>query len=393
MYEPTGRTDSSVRTDQHHRATGVLFQQGDTTMTIARDRVENGGLILFLAAITIALAMVVSSFAGALLWAMLAALLFQPLFQCLLTRWPGRRNTAAAVTLLIITVAVVIPGVIIASLVVDQAAGVYGQMRSGQVNFAAYFKQMHDALPNRIQRLLDGSGYDTFDQVQARVTQIVGNSMSTIAQQAFTIGANAAAFLLAFGVGLYVTFFLLRDGERIGPAVVRALPLRLDIGERLADKFVAVVRATIKGSGLVALAQGALGAITFWIVGLPAALLWGMLMAIAALLPAVGPAIVWGPVAVYLLATGAIWQAVVVVASGVMVIGLADNILRPILVGRDSGIPDWMVLVTTLGGIEMVGLSGIVVGPLAGALFLTGWQILTEERDGPDAVPDDRATE
>lgn len=361
-------------------------------MTIARDRVENGGLILFLGVITIALAMVVSSFAGALLWALLAALLFQPLFQRLLTRWPGRRNTAAAVTLLIITVAVVIPGVIIASLVVDQAAGVYGQMRSGEVNFAAYFKQMHDALPNRIQRLLDGSGYDTFDQVQARVTQIVSNSMSTIAQQAFTIGANAAAFVLAFGVGLYVTFFLLRDGERIGPAVVRALPLRLDIAEQLADKFVAVVRATIKGSGLVALAQGALGAITFWIVGLPAALLWGMLMAIAALLPAIGPTIIWAPVAVYLLATGAIWQAAVVVASGVMVIGLADNILRPILVGRDSGIPDWMVLVTTLGGIEMVGLSGIVVGPLAGALFLTGWQILTEERAAPgDAVPDDRA--
>ena len=105
-------------------------------------------------------------------------------------------------------------------------------------------------------------------------------------------------------------------------------------------------------------------------------------MALVALLPAVGPALVWVPVAIYLLATGAVWQGVVVVVSGVAVIGLADNILRPILVGRDAGIPDWLVLVTTLGGIEVAGLSGIVVGPLVAALFLTGWQILTEEREG-----------
>ncbi|TVV75830.1 AI-2E family transporter [Sphingomonas solaris] len=355
-------------------------------MTIARNRVESGGLILFLALITIGLTLVVSSFISALLWAALAALLFQPLFQKLLARWPGRRNIAAALTILIITVAVVIPAIVIASLVVEQAAGVYGQMRSGQINFALYFKQMHDALPFRLQHLLDTSGFNSFERAQARLSQSVSNSVSTIARQAFSIGANAAAFLLAFGVGLYVTFFLLRDGERIGPSIVRALPLEPAVAARLADKFVAVVRATIKGSGVVALVQGALGAITFWIVGLPAALLWGMLMAVAALLPAVGPAIIWVPVAVYLLATGAIWQAIVVIASGVLLIGLADNILRPILVGRDTGIPDWLVLVTTLGGIELVGLSGIVVGPLAGALFITGWQILTEQRLA-DAAP------
>lgn len=360
-------------------------------MTIVRHRVENGGLILFLALITIGLTLVVSSFIGALLWAALAALLFQPLFQWLLARLPQRRNMAAAVTILIITVAVVIPALVIASLVVDQAAGVYGQMRSGQINFATYFQQMHDALPLRIQHLLDNSGFGSFERVQARISQVVGSSASTIARRAFSIGANAAAFLLAFGVGLYATFFLLRDGERIGPAVVRALPLEPVVAARLADKFVAVVRATIKGSGVVALVQGALGAITFAIVGLPAALLWGMLMAIAALLPAVGPAIIWAPVALYLLTTGAIWQAVVVILSGVLVIGLADNILRPRLVGRDTGIPDWLVLVTTLGGIELMGLSGIVVGPLAGALFITGWQILTEQRQEAreaDAAPE-----
>ena len=361
-------------------------------MTIARNRVENGGLILFLLLITIGLTLVISSFIGALLWAALAALLFQPLFQRLLARWPERRNMAAALTILIITVAVVIPAIVIASLVVEQAAGVYTQMRSGQINFGAYFQRMHDALPFRFQHLLDSAGFGSFERAQAQLSQSVSNSVSLIARQALSIGANAAAFLLAFGVGLCVTYFLLRDGERIGPAIVRALPLEPEVAGRLAEKFVAVVRATIKGSGVVALVQGALGAITFWIVGLPAALLWGMLMAVAALLPAVGPAIIWVPVAAYLLATGAVWQAVVVIASGVLVIGLADNILRPILVGRDTGIPDWLVLVTTLGGINLVGLSGIVVGPLAGALFITGWQILTEQRlaRAAGAVPTER---
>ena len=354
-------------------------------------RVERGGLILFLAAITVALAMVVSSFAGALLWAALAALLFQPLYRRLLKRWPERRNMAAALTLLIITVAIVIPAMIIASLVVDQAAGVYTQMRSGQINFASYFQQMHDALPNRLQRLLDSAGFDSFERVQSRLSDAVGSSVSTIARQAFSIGANAAAFLLAFGVGLYVTFFLLRDGETLASTLRDALPLERGVADRLLGKFVAVVRATVKGSVVVALVQGALGAITFWIVGVPAALLWGLLMALVALLPAVGPALVWVPVAIYLLATGAVWQGVVVVVSGVAVIGLADNILRPILVGRDTGVPDWLVLVTTLGGIEVAGLSGIVVGPLVAALFIAGWQILTEQREGrrvanPDAV-------
>lgn len=353
-------------------------------MAIAPQRVENGGLILFLALITIGLALVVSSFAGALLWAALAALLFQPLYQRLLAIWPGRRNTAAALTIVIITVAVVIPALIVTSLVVEQAAGVYSQIRTGQINFASYFQQVHDALPNRLQGLLDRSGFGSFEKAQAQISQAVASSASMLARSALSIGANAAAFILAFGVGLYVTYFLLRDGDTIGPAIVRALPLEPSVADRLADKFVMVVRATIKGSGVVALVQGALGAITFWIVGLPAALLWGLLMAIAALLPAIGPTIIWAPVAVYLLAIGSVWQAAVVIASGVIVIGLADNILRPMLVGRDTGIPDWLVLVTTLGGIELVGLSGIVVGPLAGALFITGWRILTEQRLGVD---------
>ncbi|MCP3734139.1 AI-2E family transporter [Sphingomonas sp. RP10(2022)] len=348
---------------------------------IDRRRLESGGLILFLGLITAALLLVVWTFVGALLWSLLAAILFQSLFRWLLARWPGHRNRAAAATLLIILVAVIIPALAIGGMVIDQSAGVYAKVQSGQIDFARYFQQVHDALPQWVQHPLDRAGLGSFDTAQARIAEGLRNSFRGIASQALSIGRNAAAFLLAFGVGLYVTYFLLRDGERLAPAIRDALPLERDVADRLLDRFVSVVRATIKGSVVVALVQGALGAITFWIVGLPAALLWGLLMALAALLPAIGPALVWGPVAVYLLATGAVWQGVVVIVSGVAVIGLADNILRPILVGRDTGIPDWLVLVTTLGGIEVAGLSGIVVGPLVAALFIAGWQILTEQRE------------
>jgi len=359
-------------------------------MVIETRRLESGGLILFLMLITVALLVVVSSFIGALLWAGLAAILFQSLFRWLLARWPGRRNLAAAATLLIILVAVIIPALAITAMVVDQSAGVYARVQNGEIDFARYFSQVHDALPEWLRRPLDRQGLGSFDALQARLGDGLRNSVRTIAAQALSIGRNAAAFLLAFGVGLYVTYFLLRDGDRLATAIRDALPLERTVADRLLAKFVAVVRAMIKGSVVVGLVQGALGAVTFWIVGLPAALLWGLLMALVSLLPAVGPAIVWVPVAIYLLATGAVWQGVVVVVSGVAVIGLADNILRPILVGRDTGIPDWLVLVTTLGGIEVAGLGGIVVGPLVAALFIAGWQILTEQREGRriDTDPD-----
>ncbi|MBF9149533.1 AI-2E family transporter [Novosphingobium jiangmenense] len=349
---------------------------------LERNRIEKGGFVLVLAVVTVGLLLVVSHFLGAMLWAALAAIMFHSLNERLLARWPEKRGRAAAMTLLIITFAVIIPAMLIGMMVIEQASGVFEQMRTGQINFSAYFQQIHDALPLRLQDLLGNAGFGTFETAQSRISEALGNSASAITQRALAIGANAASFLLAFAVGLYVTFFLLRDGYALGPQLVRTLPLESSIAGRLVDRFVTVVRATIKGSVLVALAQGALGAITFAIVGLPAALLWGALMAIAALLPAIGPAIVWGPVAVYLFATGAIWQGAVVIGSGVMVIGLADNVLRPMLVGRDTGIPDWLVLVTTLGGIELLGLSGIVIGPVAGALFLTAWQILTEQRLG-----------
>ena len=341
---------------------------------------ERSGFHLFLVLITLAFGYVAWPFASALLWAILAAIMFQPLYRWMLVRMNGGANRAAIATLLVIFVAVIAPAIAIGDVIVGQALQIYEAVKAGQSDAARYFEQVQGRLPARLQQIIEGSGYGNFAVIQERVTAIVRDSLTVIAKQALQIGGNAFTSLLVFAVGLYVTYFLLRDGERIGARVKETLPLDARSADHLASSFVATIRATIKGSVVVGLVQGLLGTITFWIVGFPSAVLLGVLMAIVSLLPAVGPALVWVPIAGYLLLTGAIWQGIAVIVSGALVIGMADNLLRPILVGRDTGIPDWLVLVTTLGGIAAFGLSGVVVGPVVGGLFLAGWAIYREER-------------
>jgi predicted PurR-regulated permease PerM len=146
-----------------------------------------------------------------------------------------------------------------------------------------------------------------------------------------------------------------------------------------------VIRATVKGNVLVAAAQGALGGLIFWFLGVQAPLLWAVVMAFLSLLPAIGAAVVWAPVAIYFLVTGSVWQGVVLIAFGVIVIGLVDNVLRPVLVGKDTKMPDYLVLLSTLGGMALFGLNGFVIGPVVAALFIACWDLFvaTEEFQAP----------
>ncbi|NLD69892.1 MAG: AI-2E family transporter, partial [Limnobacter sp.] len=130
----------------------------------------------------------------------------------------------------------------------------------------------------------------------------------------------------------------------------------------------------------VALVQGGLGGIAFAVLGIGGAVLWGVLMALLSLLPAVGAGLVWTPVAIYLLATGALGKGVALIAYGVLVIGLVDNLLRPILVGKDTRMPDYLVLISTIGGLAVFGLNGFVIGPLIAAVFIAAWGIVATER-------------
>ncbi|KLI64565.1 AI-2E family transporter [Aurantiacibacter marinus] len=356
-----------------------------------RARLESGGYLIFLALITLAFIAVIWPFVMPILCAALAAIMFQPLYLWFQRRMGGT-NRAAIATLLVITVAVIIPAIMIGTVVVEQATSLVVAFQEGRIDLASMFNVIHGALPEVIRQNLDLEGFGTAELVQQRAQEIALESSGLIAREALAITGNALGFLLAFGVGLYVAYFLLRDGRDIGERLLSHMPVARPIAEQLAERFLSIVRATIKGSIVVGLVQGALGAATYWIVGMPSIVLLGLLTAFFSLLPAVGPAIVWGPVALYLLATGHIWQGVLVLVSGVAIIGMADNVLRPILVGRDTGIPDWLILISTLGGIAAMGLAGIVVGPMAAGLFLAGWSILYHAREsgtGPIRSPAD----
>ncbi|WP_338241768.1 AI-2E family transporter [Aurantiacibacter hainanensis] len=351
-----------------------------------KQTLERGGFLVFLALVSLALLAIIWPFAAPMLWAALAAIMFQPLYRRIRDLLGGHESTAAGLTLLVITIAVIIPAFILGTMVVEEAIGLLNAFREGEVDITEWPAQVIGALPENLRAPLAADGWTDFAVLQTRAQEFVEASLGLIAQQAVAIGGGVFGFVLAFGVGLYITYFLLRDGGRLGPQVIAALPMEQSLAQRMGDKFLSIVRATIKGSVVVGLVQGALGTVTFMIVGVPSALLFGVLMAIFSLLPALGPAIVWAPVAIYLLATGAIWEGVVVIVSGVAVIGMADNVLRPILVGRDTGIPDWIILISTLGGIAAMGLSGIVVGPLVAGLFLAAWSALAEQRGVAKAV-------
>jgi predicted PurR-regulated permease PerM len=201
-----------------------------------------------------------------------------------------------------------------------------------------------------------------------------------LAPQALSIGMNTFDFMIGLGIMLYLLFFLLRDGKALAARVREVVPLRSDQKAALFGRFADVVRATVKGGILVAIAQGALGGLAFWFLGIHAALLWAALMAFLSLLPAIGAGLVWVPVAIYLLATGAVWQGIGLILYGVLVIGLVDNLLRPFLIGKDTKLPDYVVLISTLGGIEVFGLNGFVIGPLIAAIFMVTWEIFSASR-------------
>jgi len=346
-----------------------------------KSQLEQASFLLLVAGVTLLLLAIAWPFASPVLWAGLAAIMFQPLYQRVLRQVKGRANTAAIISLTIIFFAVLVPALIIGTLVVEEAARVVFGLRAGDINIASWFDAIYAALPESLRTGIANAGFSDFSSLQARLQALLGESAGLIAQQAVSIGSGAFGFVLAFGLGLYVSYFLLRDGLSIGETILSSVPLERDIADRLAARFLSIVRATIKGSLVVGVVQGALGAITFSIVGIPSAILFGVLMGISSLLPAVGTGLVWVPAVIYLFATGAIWEAGVVLVSGFLVIGMVDNVLRPILVGRDTGIPDWIILITTLGGISLVGFSGIVLGPLVAGLFLASWSILREQRE------------
>ncbi|MCA1779444.1 MAG: AI-2E family transporter [Xanthomonadaceae bacterium] len=292
-------------------------------------------------------------------------------------RWGQRPNLTALTTLTACVVLVVIPVLLVLGSFMQQGIAIYQRIDAGEIRPGQLIDQIRNAFP-AVQAFLERFNID-IRALREGATNAAITASRLLGQNALAVGQGTFEFVLKLALMLYITFFLLRDGRRLVEKLIHVLPLGDERERMLFQKFAEVARATVKGNLLVAMVQGALGGIIFWILGIPAALLWGVIMTVLSLIPAVGAGLVWLPAAIYLYAIGEWISASVLISYGLVVIGLADNILRPILVGRDTKLPDWMVLLSTLGGLALFGINGFVVGPLIAVLFIAFWQIFGDE--------------
>lgn len=331
--------------------------------------------MVLLAAVSLAFGALLWPFQGPLLWGLVIALMFAPLYRHLLAATRQRRSLAALLTLAVVLMVVILPFALLSAALANEAGLAYDRLQEGEWNPAAYLRGVFDALPPEAIALLKRVGLGKFSLLQAKVADAASQGAQFVATQALSIGQNTFKFVASLFITLYLAFFMVRDGDRLARTLRHALPLAPEHKRELFGKFATVLRATVKGHLLVAGVQGGLGGLAFWSLDIGAPLLWGALMAFLSLLPLVGSSLVWLPTALHLLATGAVWQGLALLAFGVLVIGLVDNLLRPLLIGKDTRMPDYLVMISTLGGIALFGINGLILGPALAAMFLAVWHI------------------
>lgn len=331
--------------------------------------------IVLLVIVSLAFTAIMLPYYGAVFWAAVFAISFAPMHRWIQARMPRHRNAAAMLTLLTCLFIVILPLILLAASLIREGTNLYKRMESGRFNLGAYAQQVLDAMPPRVHELLNHFELADMFSIQQKLSDAALQGSKFLAGQAVHIGQNTFQFLIALAIMLYLLFFLLRDGPFLGRRINALVPLDEQHKVLLIRKFITVVRATIKGNLVVAATQGALGGLIFWILGIEGALFWGTAMAFLSLLPAIGSAIIWFPVAVYFFVTGALADGIILSLYGVLVIGLVDNVLRPLLVGKDTKIPDYVVLISTLGGLAAFGINGFVIGPLIAALFMATWDL------------------
>ncbi|NLC71840.1 MAG: AI-2E family transporter [Desulfuromonadaceae bacterium] len=358
-----------------------------------QSRIEQNSFLFLLVLVTLLFLFLLKPFWGAIFWAGVIGLIFHPLYRRLLRTFGRRRNLAALATLSVCVVIGVVPMLFVAGSFFQEGAALYQRLQSGDLDLGNRIERIREAFP-AAQNLLERVNLD-LTPIKERLSGAALSATQFIARNAVQLGQGTVQFFVSLALMLYMAFFLLRDGKSLVRLLVRALPLGDERERLLFGKFAEVVRATVKGNLLVATAQGTLGGLIFWLLDIPGALLWGVVMALLSLIPVVGAGLIWGPVAIYLLAIGDWTQGLILFGFGAAVIGLVDNLLRPLLVGRDTKLPDYVVLLSTLGGFVLFGMNGFVIGPLVAALFVAFWGIFMREFNvaGAAAGEEDAAPE
>ncbi len=329
-------------------------------------------LLVLAVAISFFFLKMIRSFLMALLFAGIFAALAQPLYGRMIKLLRGRRQAAAVAVLVVVVLVVLVPLLGLLGLVAAEAVKVGDDV--------VPWVQDKIAHPEQLQGWLHKLPfYDHIAPYQDDILTRAGQAVGAISK--LLIGGLSAAttgtlnFLFMLVIMLYAMYFFLDQGRALLDRILYYLPLEDHEEQLLLDKFSSVSRATIKGVAVIGVVQGTLGGLAFWVAGLPSALFWGAVMVVASVIPGIGNALVWVPAAILLLARGRTLTAVLLAVFFMAVVGSIDNVLRPRLVGKDTQLPELLILLSTLGGVTMFGMLGLVIGPVLAALFVTVWEI------------------
>jgi len=343
--------------------------------TISGTNLRTAFVLLLVAAVTALFVAVAWPFLKPLLLAALLAGLFHPLYRWIMRLLGGRQSLGAALTLLVLLVLGLGPISAFLGIVVQQALTVSDQAipwlrqhlgTASTLNVREWLVQRFPALAEYLpsqEQLLQNVG---------TVAKTAGAYLVTFASR---MTATTAAFLLNSFVMLYAMFFFFKDGHKILERIFYYLPLSDEDEIRMLARFTSITRATVKGTLVIGIIQGALAGIAFWVAGIDGAALWGTIMMILSIIPGIGAPLVWVPVVTFLFLSGQYLTATLLLLWCGAVVGTVDNFLRPVLVGRDAKMPDLLILLGTLGGLFLFGPIGFIVGPIVCGLFLTVWDI------------------
>jgi predicted PurR-regulated permease PerM len=341
---------------------------------------KNTPYILFLTfvlLVTVSFFCLIKDFLLACFWAIILAVVFDPVNQWFKQYFKSSEKLPLFLTMMMIILVFVIPLLTITLMITEESTIYYQKIQSGEINPQVYFQETLALLLPKFNKLSHMEALSV-EQISASAGNAFAQAVKYIAQQVPALTQNLLTLIVQFTLAFYILFFLLRDGHQLIRKLISLIPIGDGIEIELFERFTSVARATVKGGLIVAVIQGSIGGFLFWFVGIPAAFLWGMLMIILSLLP-IGSALIWGPTAVILFLQGQTLKATIVLATGILIIGMIDNFLRPRLIGKDSKMSDYLVLVSTLGGLTWFSLTGFVLGPIIAALFITCWDIMGQE--------------
>ena len=329
---------------------------------------RTGFLLLLALGMTALLLWLIQGWLIAVFLAAVLAALAHPLYHRLLGLLRGRKLLASGVTVLLSLFLVVIPLLLFLGVLVAEAIEISERAGAWLATSGSLEEEL--AADPHLRQLLP---YEK--QITTKAGELAEKAGAWVAGGLAAGARGTATFLLELFVMLYAMLFFLMDGAAILDAVLRFTPLSRTDKERLLRIFASVGRATLKGTLIIGIVQGGLAAISFWVAGIPGAIFWFAIMTVLSIIPGVGTALVWIPAVIYLALVGKVGAALGVALWCALVVGTLDNVLRPVLIGKDTEMPDLLIMLTTLGGLALFGPAGLVIGPIIGALFLTVWQL------------------